>query len=269
MVIMICRLSFIRWRFAGLPENPESFCDILEVIPTELDSELQFNFCGNTVNCEPEKNLVVRAAKSILSGRTLNCGCEIYLDKHIPDGAGLGGGSADASFTLKSLNKLLPEPLSKEALAELALELGADCPFFIYNSPMFASGVGEKLEDIPLDLTGYWIVIAKPDVYISTREAFAGVDPKESDFDLRTLPDIPVESWQGIVKNDFEDSIFPHHGELRELKEEMLRLGALYSSMSGSGSSIYGIFRNYDLANNAKSSLRSYPTIEGVYLLKL
>ncbi len=263
--------------YAGTPSNPESFCDMLEITPS-AEEGMVFVFTGNRMKCEEKDNLVCRAARlfmehtgEILFRKGSGKGIEVHLDKHIPDGAGMGGGSADASFVLRALNSMLAEDerLNDELLASLALRLGADCPFYIYNRPMYGVGVGEKLSDIPLDLSGYWLLVVKPDVYVSTRDAFAGVVPRPGNIDLRCLPGIPITEWQGLVKNDFEDSIFPRYPELREIKERLIGSGALYASMSGSGSSLYGIFANLRDAETSRSEFEGEATIEGVYLLKL
>lgn len=266
-------------RYAGLPQNPEEFCDILEISCREGESV--FEFQGRKIDCPLEKNLIFRAVRLFEEKererekkekeRGERGGYRVILDKHLPDGAGMGGGSADASFALRMLNRMQPEDerFSDAELAAMALRLGADCPFFIYNRPMYAEGVGERLEDIALDLSGYWLVVIKPRVYVSTKEAFSGIVPKPGDIDLRELPGLPVEEWQGVIINDFEVSIFPRHPELKEIKESLLHDGALYASMSGSGSSIYGIFREKDKAHSVVSESRCKSTIEASYLLEL
>lgn len=239
--------------FNGTPENPEPFCDLLEItpLPSEGDGNACFKyfFSGRAIDCPPEKNLVIRAANAFRSrvrekhGEGYPCaGFRVELVKNLPDGAGLGGGSADASFVLTTLNRLCDSPLTHGELMEAALSLGADCPFFIDNRPAFARGVGERLEPISLDLSGWWALIVKPDVYVSTREAFAGVTPRPARFDLRALPDLPVVEWRGHIFNDFEESIFPQHPELARIKEWLYEHGAAYASMSGSGSSLFGLF---------------------------
>lgn len=262
--------------YAGTPGNPDPFCDILEIIPSEKNG-VEFEFTGRKVDCPLEKNLVCRAAHLFWEAKETNLrrcigsnGLRICLDKHLPDGAGMGGGSADATFTITTLNSLLDEEsrMTDEEMAVMALRLGADCPFFVYNRPMYGEGVGERLSDIPLDLSGYWFLVVKPKVYVSTKDAFAGITPQKGDIDLRRLAEIPIDEWQGIVKNDFEDSIFPKFPELREIKELLLARGAVYASMSGSGSSIYGIFRNLSVAENAKSQFVKEATNEGIYLLE-
>ena len=256
--------------YAGTPANPESFCDILEV--SQLDNpELTFKFTGREVKCAEADNLVCKAAKLFTERAGLNSGVSICLDKHLPDGAGMGGGSADASFTLKALNQLLPSAsrFDDSVLAEMALKLGADCPFFIYNRPMYGTGIGEILHPVALDLSGLWLVVIKPKVYVSTKEAFSRIRPKRGNIDLQTLSRSNIYEWQGILKNDFEESIFPLHPELAEIKDTLLEGGAVYASMSGSGSSIYGIFDYKKGAEIVRGKFDDPTTIEGSYLLKL
>ncbi len=260
-------------KYSGTPVNLESFGDILEVELT--DEELEFSSTGRPIACAPEKNLVYKAAKLALEESSK--GAKVQLYKGIPDGAGIGGGSADAGFTLRMISSLLQQPdeealvdnePSKELL-EKALQLGADCPFFLYNKPMYGQGVGEKLSDVELDLSGYWLVLVKPDVYISTKEAFAGVKPQAAEFDLRSIATLPINEWHKVVKNDFEDSVFPQFPLIAEVKNRMYELGASYASMSGSGSSVYGIFENRESAAKAVGEFRGQTTIEGAYLLEM
>lgn len=225
--------------YAGTPTNPVSFSDVLEII--ESDKE-EFIFMGRRVDCPPEKNLVVKAYHSFFKELGKSYPHKVILDKHLPDGAGLGGGSADASFTLRLLNELMGKPFSDEKLESIALSLGADCPFFIKNTPCYAEGVGERMEKISLNLEGKWILVIKPDVYVSTKEAFAGVTPKKPLYDLRQVIRQPIEEWKNFITNDFEDSLFPRYPQLQEIKELLYDIGASFALMSGSGSSLYGIF---------------------------
>ena len=167
---------------------------------------------------------------------------EIFLHKGIPSGAGLGGGSADAAFTLKMLVDIFQLPVSKEKMVEYALLLGSDVPFFLYNKPMYATSRGEVLSPIDLDLSPYQLKIVKPDIHISTKEAYAGVTPHESEVFLPEVLQQDVRMWKGAVVNDFEPSLFLKFPELKTVKEELYRDGALYASMSGSGSAFFGIF---------------------------
>ena len=256
--------------YAGQPENPVAFCDILEIVPVTSNSRFSFITTGRAVDCPVEKNLVWRAADLYFKRFAHpDLSVDIHLEKHLPDGAGMGGGSADAAFTLRLLRELDHAPLpDDETLARAALELGADCPFFILNRPAYAEGVGECLSPIDINLAGKWIAVAKPDVFVSTREAFAGVSPAMPEFDLRSLPSIPVERWREALVNDFEKSIFPIHPNLEMIKEEFYRLNAIYASLTGSGSCIYAIFDDEDLAKVALQILDARPDIVSTYLLK-
>lgn len=249
----------------GLPHQPDPFDDVLEISYDRGEvNGCRFQFMGKKIDCPPKKNLVVRAATLFLgkyNSKMDDLGSygmfEITLDKHLPDGAGLGGGSADASFTLRLLNDITGGHLSEEELKELALRLGADCPFFLVNTPCFAEGIGEKLSPIELKMHGYHLLIVKPEVYVSTAEAFAGITPKKPDFDLRFLPYLPVEEWKERVVNDFEATVFAKHPELPELKQRLYDSGAVYASMSGSGSAIYAIYDSAEVANKEREALNS------------
>lgn len=255
---------------SGLPGEPASFGDILEIVPSE---KLELILTGNNIDCQKEKNLVWRAAELYrvelekkYPGEWYNF--EIILDKHIPDGAGLGGGSADASFTLRCLNDMFGA-FTVEELSKMAFRLGADCPFFIYNKPMYGWGAGENLMPLPVDLSGMWLLTVKKDVYVSTRDAFSGITPKASEFDLRCLPELPIEDWKKYVKNDFETTVFEKYPALSLLKEELYGTGAIYSSMTGSGSVIYGIFKNVKEVEKAFEYFRNDSTNVHVGLLSL
>lgn len=252
----------------GLPGNEEVFCDILEVIVRE-EPGFTFRQTGVEVDCLPDKNLVAKAASLLLEDNNVSHGVEIILDKHLPFGAGLGGGSADASFTLRLLNDALQLGLSKETLASYSLRLGADCPFFVYNTPCYGSGVGEMLEPVNIDLKGYWLVVVMPRVRVSTKDAFAGIIPCKPTFDLRRLPDVAIEDWRGLVKNDFETTIFAKFPELSDLKQVLYDNRAVYASLSGSGTAIYGIFRDKETAGFCRDELQSLSTVEHSYLLSL
>ena len=260
---------------SGMPQQPEPFDDILEVnLEKGNATGCRFQLMGRKMDCDPEKNLVVKATTLFLKTYFDTHGIDdkiglfnVILDKHLPDGAGLGGGSADASFTLLALNETMGNPFSKEQLARMALHLGADCPFFIYNTPSCAEGVGEVLNPVDIDLKGLWLLIVKPPVHVSTKEAFAGVVPKRPDFDLRFLSYLPLEEWRGKVVNDFEASIFPQHPELGVLKDEIYAGGAVYASMSGSGSSLYGLYAEEKAARDAYQ--RFVSTDNGVWLFRL
>lgn len=256
--------------YNGLPDNPQPFCDMLEITPYD-GGGVEFEFTGRKVDCELEKNLVVKAARLFEKGaeeRGIRMpGLRVILDKHLPDGAGMGGGSADASFTLRMLNAFCSTPFSDEELAEMALRLGADCPFFIYNRPCFAKGIGEEMEFMPLNLGGKWLVAVKPPLNVCTREAFAGIAPRRAPFDLRKLAEVPLEEWKNLIGNDFEGHLFELYPELRELKALQYRQGAEYAQMSGSGSVVFGIYADKDSAMKSFDNMRQ--TNMECWLLKL
>lgn len=216
--------------------------DALEMVPA-AGAKGAFHESGLPVSGGGEANLVRKACKLLrerFPGRMPEL--DIYLHKAIPMGAGLGGGSADAAFALQMLNELGGLRLSSPELESLALTLGSDCPFFIRNTPQFATGRGEIMEPIAIDLSGYRIEVVCPGVHVSTREAFSRVVPKPASFDLRTLPQVPVEAWRDVLRNDFEESVFAQFPEVAKLKEGLYVDGAVYASMSGSGSAVYGLF---------------------------
>ncbi len=201
---------------------------------------------GLVVDCPPEKNLCVKAARLMQSRfpTQIKSGVTITLNKIVPFGAGLGGGSSDATAVILAMNKIFSLSLPESELIALAAELGSDTPFFVRNTPQLCSGRGEIMQDFPLDLSGLYIALIKPEVHISTAEAYGGVNPTLPTTPLAKLLTKPISSWQGVIKNDFEDHIFRNHPILSEVKTTLLNAGALYAAMSGSGSTIFGIFRN-------------------------
>lgn len=208
---------------------------------------------GNSVDCPPEKNLVVRAYEMMRLCVDLP-GVDIHLHKAIPDGAGLGGGSADATNVLMILNEMFNLEKDEDELSLLASTLGADCPFFVYNRPMIASGIGDVLTDIDINLSGKSMILIKPDVYVSTKAAYAKVVPAKPEIPIEEIIKLPIQQWHGKLKNDFEVSVFEQFPLLAEIKQALYNSGAVYASMSGSGSSMFGIYNNAeDAANMAKS----------------
>ena len=193
-------------------------------------------------NLLPENNLVVKAYKLLDELFDLPP-VDIHLFKHIPSGAGLGGGSADAAFMLKLLNEKFNLALSIESMEDYASRLGADCAFFIRNAPTYAEGIGNVFSPVSLSLKGYQLWLVKPDIFVSTRDAFSQIKPHRPERPLKETIQLPVEEWRNCMVNDFEESVFPQFPAIREIKEEMYRQGAVYASMSGSGSSVYGIFK--------------------------
>lgn len=251
--------------YNGTPLNQEPFCDILEIHLSSERGRDEFVFTGNPIDCPLDKNLVYRAAEifcdrsaSLGKGRKCFGSMSVILEKHLPDGAGLGGGSADASFTLTALNELCGFPFKKEELIEMAKALGADCPFFIENRPVIARGIGEKMSPVSLDLSGRWALIVKPDIHISTAEAFAGITPVSPRKPIEEIVRLPMECWEEAgLKNDFEPHIFRKYPVLDEIKRALKTHGAKFSSMSGSGSSIYGLFESRETACEARKAMSS------------
>lgn len=168
---------------------------------------------------------------------------EIHLQKSLPIGAGMGGGSADAAFTLRALKAFYNLTISDFEAKELLAKVGSDCPFFWDNKPAFVFGRGEKMQPIELDLSAYKFVLVNPNIHVSTKEAYAGISPKNPPIDLKMLEWLDVETWKDSVHNDFEDSLFPSYPEIKAIKDLMYSSGAIYASMTGSGSTVYGIFK--------------------------
>ena len=224
---------------------PINLQDALEVKPLEegCNKEYTLKTSGTPIEGEPENNLVVKAYLLLKKDFPEMPPVDIHMYKHIPTGAGLGGGSADAAFMIKLLNEKFKLNLSIEQMEIYAAQLGADCAFFIQNKPVFASGIGNIFEPIELSLKGYFLVLVKPDIFVSTKDAFSHIHPKAPEKSLKEIIRMPVETWRAMMKNDFEDSVFQKFPEIAAIKDKMYDLGAIYASMSGSGSSVFGIFR--------------------------
>ena len=221
---------------------PVALEDALE-IRTNPEAQQKFTLHqhGMEIAGNPENNLVVKAY--LLLDKEFHLPpVEIHLYKHIPSGAGLGGGSSDAAFMLKLLNEHYNLQLSDKQLEDYAATLGADCAFFIKNTPTYAEGIGNIFSPIELSLKGYRIMIVKPDVFVSTREAFANIRPHRPEYPVREVIRRPVAEWKDTLINDFEASVFPQYPVIGEIKEELYHQGAIYASMSGSGSSVFGLF---------------------------
>jgi len=214
--------------------------DALEIIVSQ-DGKDSFVESGLNTGTIPDSNLVMKALRLMREHYDIPP-LEVHLLKKIPFGAGIGGGSADAAFMLKLLNNKFSLGASDEELALLARQLGADCPFFIYNRPLFASGIGEEFEEVSISLDGYYLVLVKPDVHVSTKDAFALISPQKPHISLKEIIKQPVEEWKNTMVNDFEKSIFPKFPIIEQIKNELYELGAVYASMSGSGSSVYAVF---------------------------
>lgn len=223
---------------------PIKLQDALEVKRLE-ESELPYRLhtSGTLIEGEAENNLVIKAYNLLKAERYEMAPIDIHLFKHIPTGAGLGGGSADGAFMIKLLNEKFKLGISEEKMEEYAARLGADCAFFIKNKPVFASGIGNVFEPIDLSLKGYYLVLVKPDIFVSTRDAFACIKPQQPEVSLKEIIGRPIEAWKDCMKNDFEYSVFQKHPEIAAIKDKLYDLGAIYAAMSGSGSAVYGIFK--------------------------
>ncbi|MBP5478307.1 MAG: 4-(cytidine 5'-diphospho)-2-C-methyl-D-erythritol kinase [Bacteroidaceae bacterium] len=207
------------------------------------DVGYQLKVAGTVLDGTPDDNLIVKAYKLLKKDFDLPP-VSIYIYKHIPTGAGLGGGSSDAAFMIKALNSKFALGLTTQKMEEYAVMLGADCPFFINNKPVFATGIGNIFEPINLSLKGKTLVLIKPDIFVSTRDAYSAVKPQVPEVSLKELLAQPIETWKDNVVNDFEASVFPKYAEIAAIKDKLYDLGAIYASMSGSGSSVYGIFNS-------------------------
>jgi len=222
---------------------PVPLRDILEVVPSKK-SEITLKTTGLSVDSPSEKNLVFRAAK-LMQENYDTPGVNIHLHKLIPMGAGLGGGSADASFTISVMNRIFELGLDKETMKKHAELLGSDCPFFIDNKPSLGTQKGEVLKPIKIPaLQGYNVLIVKPDIHISTAEAYAGVTPDPDAPEIEQHLKLPLSQWKDFLVNDFEKSLFPKYPQLKAIKSRLYELGAEYASMSGSGAALYGFFKD-------------------------
>lgn len=223
---------------------PVALEDALEVrtsSATAPDRKFTLHQHGLEIAGKPEDNLVSKAYQLLDEEFNLPP-VDIHLFKHIPSGAGLGGGSSDAAFMLKLLNEHFHLNLPDNQLEAYAATLGADCAFFIRNKPTFAEGIGNIFSPIELSLSGYGIMIVKPDIFVSTREAFSNIHPKRSERPIKEVIQRPVSEWKETLINDFEASVFPLHPAIEAIKQELYNQGAAYASMSGSGSSVFGLF---------------------------
>ena len=223
---------------------PIGLQDILEI--QELDTDVpdcgyRLKLTGSLLDGSPEDNLVVRAFKLLKREFDLPP-VSIGLYKHIPTGAGLGGGSADAAFTVKTLNDRFKLGLTTQQMEDYCAQLGADCPFFIQNKPVFATG--NVFHPIELNLKYKQLVLVKPDIFVSTKDAYAKVNVRHPEKQLPELLSQPIETWKDTVVNDFEASVFSKYPEIAAIKDKLYDMGAVYASMSGSGSSVFGIFED-------------------------
>ena len=221
---------------------PVGLCDAIEFITQENPlKEDNLVLTGFQSDLSPADNLVIKAVIKIREIKNIPF-LKIHLLKAIPAGAGLGGGSSDASTMLKSLNRYFNLGIEIEKLKEISLQLGSDCPFFIESNPCFAEGRGELMYPVNPLREGFHLIIINQGIHINTKEAYSGCTPKPPDTNLRELYNLDISKWKDLIINDFEESIFRKHPQIAELKKSLYDMGAVYCSMSGSGSTVYGIF---------------------------
>jgi len=226
---------------------PVPLTDALEVhtmdegFPSDVACDLKVT--NLHIEGDEQSNLVVRAYQLLKQDFPTLPRLHVHLWKGIPTQAGMGGGSSDAAYMLRLLNDLFALQLTQEQLVSYAARLGADCAFFIHAVPCYAEGIGERLEPIALDLGGWHLGVVRPDIPVPTREAFSRIRPHRPQMNCREIVGQPVETWRMTLVNDFEDSVFALHPELGHVKAHLYDLGATYAAMSGSGSALFGLFR--------------------------
>lgn len=219
--------------------------DNLEVIDLENSTApYVLHETGIQIEGLPENNLVIRVLNTLRETYPQIPPVEIWLHKRIPSGAGLGGGSSDAAFMMRLLNEQYELGMDDDDMEYRLSRLGADCAFFNKATPAFATGIGDQLMPINFTLAGYYLVLVKPDIHVSTREAFSMIRPQRPAQSLLASLSRPIEEWKNTVINDFEPSVFRHHPEIAAIKTTLYDMGAVYASMTGSGSSVFGIFQH-------------------------
>lgn len=224
---------------------PIAVKDMVEFIPTK--AETSFHPSGLSISGTVENNLCLKAYQLLKGEYPQIPPLQIYLHKIIPMGAGLGGGSADGTFMLQMINDYFGLGIPEQKLIHFALMLGSDCPFFVLNKPVIATGRGEIMEQIELNLSAYSIVIVNPQIHVNTGWAFAQLTPRKPVHNIRQIIQKPVDSWKNVLINDFEKPVFESFPEIQWIKDTLYAKGALYASMSGSGSSVFGIFEKESL----------------------
>jgi 4-diphosphocytidyl-2-C-methyl-D-erythritol kinase len=220
---------------------PVQLKDALEIIQ-HPESENQFTNSGILAEEKEENNICIKAYQLLKKDFPQLPSIKMHLHKTIPIGAGLGGGSADAAFTLKLLNEKFNLTIPGKRLSEYASQLGSDCPFFIINKPCIATGRGEILQEIDIALSNYQLILINPGIHINTAWAFSQLSPLFTNTFIHTVIHQPVETWKEALFNDFEKPVFSKYPEIKNIKEKLYKHEAIYASMSGSGSTIYGLF---------------------------
>ncbi|GAB2520488.1 4-(cytidine 5'-diphospho)-2-C-methyl-D-erythritol kinase [Spirosoma aerophilum] len=231
---------------------PVGWGDVLEIIPAD---RFMFSSSGLPIPGDASQNLCSKAYNLLKADFDLPP-VQMHLHKIVPIGAGLGGGSSDAAFTLTLLNKQFSLGLSHTRMEDYARLLGSDCAFFVQNRPVYCTEKGDVFSEIALDLSGYFIVLVYPNLAISTAEAYAGIRPRPMEQSLQKQLENGIDTWRDTIHNDFEDSLFPRYPILSQIKDELYASGAVYASMSGSGSTVYGIFQTPVAIPNQFSAYR-------------
>ncbi|NOT51260.1 MAG: 4-(cytidine 5'-diphospho)-2-C-methyl-D-erythritol kinase [Chitinophagaceae bacterium] len=216
--------------------------DIVEIIELKKTTSEGITLLKSGFEIAGENNICIKAYDLLKKRFPHIPAVQMHLHKAIPVGGGLGGGSADGAFALMLLNEMFGLAPSKEELRKMGAELGSDCPFFIINKPCFSQGRGELLEEIEVDLSAFKFIIVNPGIHIDTGDMFKQIKPAIPKTSLREIINLPVEKWKDEMKNDFEEIVFALHPEIGNVKEELYKAGAVYASMSGSGSTVFGIF---------------------------
>lgn len=235
---------------------PTAWTDILEIVPAR-GAQTTLTTYGRVVDCPPERNLVMKAYRAVAQQCPTLPAADIFLEKIIPDGAGLGGGSADAAFTIIGLNAVFELGMDRSTMARIAATVGADCSFFIYNQPAYCTGIGTDISlDVSVQMDGLSMAIAKPrGESVSTAQAYAGITPRAAEVSPREIVQRPIEQWKGLLVNDFEPTVIAHIPRVGELVAHFYAMGAQYAAMSGSGSAVFGLFATAKMAHAAVAGL--------------
>lgn len=226
---------------------PLPIMDALEIapmsegFPSDVDCDLKVT--NIHIEGDEQRNLVVRAYQLLKKDFPSLPRIHTHLWKGIPTQAGMGGGSSDCAYMIRLLNETFDLQLTNEHMQQYAAQLGADCAFFIESVPCYAEGIGEQLEPISLDLSGWYIGVVRPDIPVPTKEAFSRIHPHYPSLNCREVVMQPVETWRDNLINDFEESVFALHPEIGAVKEQLYKMGATYAAMSGSGSALFGLFK--------------------------
>lgn len=249
---------------------PIPFNDILETGYFQNENNKKLLVSGIEIDGDDNSNLILKAyqildgylrEKSNQEKRSELEKISFVLHKIIPTGAGLGGGSADGTYTLRMINQFLELNISEEELEKLALQLGSDCPFFVKNQPTFVKGRGEILEPYKIDLSHYFFVLIHPGIHVSTADAYQNIQPHAANIDWTSISKTAVKDWKNILRNDFEKTVFEKYPEIKFIKEKLYDLGADYSQMSGSGSAVFGLFENEIMKEKLQKEFPSHYSI--------